>query len=154
MNIIIGIDPDSREHGYAEYIDGNLDVLGSMPTTRIVERFIPLSDNDPDVFVHFSIENVCANNFIYARNEQEQYGKANQSIARKLGMVQQAQIELMRWIEFYGFSYELHKPQKGNWANNKAQFQKVTGWTKRSNEDTRSAAYFGYLALPTKRAIE
>ena len=29
--------------------------------------------------------------------------------------------------------------------NCKKQFEKVTGWTGRSNEDTRSAAYFGWL---------
>ena len=62
-----------------------------------------------------------------------------------IGRCQQSQVELMRLIDDRNVNYVLHKPQKGNWAKNKAQFEKVTGWTKRSNEDTRAAAYFGWL---------
>ena len=31
-------------------------------------------------------------------------------------------------------------------AEHKSKFEKITGWTGRSNEDTRSAAFFGFLA--------
>jgi len=31
------------------------------------------------------------------------------------------------------------------WKKDKKQFELVTKWTGRSNEDTRSAAYFGWL---------
>ncbi len=96
--------------------------------------------------VLFSIEDVCANNFVYARNS-----KGNKSVTSKIAMgigrCQQAQTELMRWLDYYNIEYVLHKPQKGNWAKNKAQFEKVTGWKGKSNVDTRSAAYFGWLAL-------
>ena len=52
-------------------------------------------------------------------------------------------------LDKFHIQYVLNRPQRGNWANNKAQFERVTGWTKRSNEDTRAAAYFGYLAVNT-----
>ena len=53
----------------------------------------------------------------------------------------------MQWLDSLGVPYKLHKPQKGNWAKDKARFEKVTGWKGRSNEDTRSAAYFGFLEI-------
>ena len=64
-----------------------------------------------------------------------------------IGRCQQSQSELMRFLDEYKIKYVLHKPQKNNWAKNKHQFEKVTGWVGRSNEDTRSAAYFGFLGL-------
>jgi hypothetical protein len=41
-----------------------------------------------------------------------------------------------------------HKVSK-KWkdAAGKKEFERVTGWKGRSNEDTRSAAYFGYLGV-------
>lgn len=138
--LVVGIDPDSDRHGVAFYRDGELTGLGMMRRVEILEdiRFLP--------GLIVSIEDVCANNFIYTRNNKgsrEVHGK----VALSVGRCQQAQTELMRDLEHYGISFVLHKPQKGNWAKNKAQFEKVTGWKARSNEDTRSAAYFGYLAL-------
>ncbi len=93
-----------------------------------------------------SIENVMTNKFMYARNNHS--SKAAQSkIAIGVGRCQQAQVELARALERHEIPYVLHNPTKGNWANNKALFERQTGWTGRSNADTRSAAYFGYLAL-------
>ena len=94
--------------------------------------------------VLFSIEDVCANNFIYTRNQQQ-----NKALAAKVGMsvgrCQQSQKELMRLLDHYEIPYKLHKPQRGNFAKDKQKFQTLTGWTERSNEDQRSAAYFGLL---------
>ena len=57
------------------------------------------------------------------------------------------QAEIMRELDSRGIPYELHKPSGGNWADNKVRFERVTGWKGRSNPETRSAAYFGYLAV-------
>jgi len=142
--IVVGIDPDSERHGVAYYFDGVLCYLEMMNTVGIFDKILK-SNFGIDQYI-FSIENVMANQFVYARNRKG--STANQSkIAMHIGRCQQAQVELMRWLDHYGIPYVLHKPQKGNWADNKAQFEKVTGWTKQSNADTRSAAYFGYLAL-------
>lgn len=143
---IIGIDPDSEKHGIAIYDEnGTLINCKTDTTIKIVSVIIPLIKGINEE-IHFSIEDVNSQNFIYGRNE-----KKNKNVERKVGMgvakCQQAQIELIRWLEHYGITYELHKPQSGNWAKNKAVFQSVTGWKGRSSEDARSAAYFGYLAL-------
>lgn len=85
-----------------------------------------------------------ANQFVYSRNQKA--SKAAQSkVAMHIGRCQQVQIEIMQWLDALGVPYKLHKPQKGNWAKDKAMFERVTGWKGRSNEDTRSAAYFGFL---------
>ena len=68
------------------------------------------------------------------------------SIARRLGMVQQSQSELERMLIRFNIVPTKHKISK-MWKKDKAQFEKVTGWTGRSNEDTRSAAYFGFLGI-------
>ena len=138
-NLVIGIDPDSDKHGVAIYRDGVLEDLARFNTIELLN--IIQYDS-----VLFSIEDVMANQFIYSRNQHS--SKAAQSkIAMHIGRCQQAQVELMRWLDHTCNKYELHKPTKNNWAKNKPMFKKATGWTKKSNEDTRSAAYFGYLAL-------
>lgn len=138
--IVIGVDPDSKKHGIAIYKDGKLVELNEWGIVELIENSHTLRGN-----VLFSIEDVASQNFVYARNVNSKAVQSN--IAMKVGRCQQSQIEFQRMLDHLGFKYVLHKPQKGNWAKNKANFERITGWTKRSNEDTRSAAYFGFLAI-------
>ena len=139
--IVIGVDPDSKKHGIAIYRDGKLSSLSEWGIPELIAEM----PNDPSNYeeILFSIEDVASQNFVYARNVNSKAVQSN--IAMKVGRCQQAQIEFQRMLDHLGFKYVLHKPQKGNWAKNKANFERITGWTKRSNEDTRSAAYFGFL---------
>jgi hypothetical protein len=140
FSTVIGVDPDTEKHGIATYTDEKLENLQNLNTIEIVENFRFLND------AVFSIENTLANNFIYGRNRTKN-NLVNQKIMLNVGRCQQSQIELMRWLDYYGMPYILNAPAKGNWADNEEQFKRITGWSKRSNKDTRSAAYFGYLAL-------
>lgn len=144
MQIVIGIDPDSKAHGVAVYEDGILRSLFEMSLGEVIE--FCLSELWDKNNVLLGIEDVKANKFIYARNA---HGNKNilANIATKVGRNQQSQIELERELTRKGIKFVNFKPQKGNWAENKKQFEAVTGWKKRSNKDTRSAAFFGYLAL-------
>ena len=139
QNITIGVDPDSDGHGIAIYIDGKLAEL----TKWNLMDFIP---HAADSRIFFAIENVMANQFIYGRNV-----KANKTVQSKvamnIGRCQQAQVELEKVLKHHGAEYTLIKPMKGNWATDKAQFEKVTGWIGRSNADARSAAFMGFLGL-------
>lgn len=149
MGTVIGIDPDAEKHGVAVYENGKLIDLCMLTTVEIIMRFAPL---DPMRLadIKFSIENVMANQFVYARNVKE--SKAAQSkVAMHIGRCQQAQVELMRWLDHYEFTYALHKPQKGNWSDKRMIFENATGWAKQSNADTRAAAYFGFLELKNAR---
>ena len=143
MSIVIGGDPDSSKHGIAVYKNGCLVELDVMELSLIMHKFLFVTKYDDALW---AVEDVNNNKFVYGRNTHN--SKAAQSkIAMGVGKCQQAQVELIRMLDAYSMNYKLIKPQRGNWAKNKAQFEKVTGWTGRSNEDTRSAAWQGYLAL-------
>lgn len=137
--ITIGIDPDAKASGVAIFYHGKLITLKNCTTVEIVSE---IKNKACDVLV--SIEDVMANQFVYARNQQASKS-AQSKVAMHIGRCQQVQIEIMQWLDALGVRYVLHKPQKGNWAKDKARFEKITGWKGRSNEDTRSAAYFGFL---------
>ena len=141
--IILGVDPDSKAHGIAVYADGVLVDLRCMALMQIIDYMIWKGD----VTVH--MEDVCANNAVFMKPKKSYSGKDLAEVkarSRTLGMVQQSQIELERVCEYYKIKVVKHKISK-MWKKDKAQFEKVTGWKGRSNEDTRSAAYFGYLGL-------
>jgi hypothetical protein len=137
MNIIIGIDPDSKAHGVAIYVNGDLAELHNLTLVEML-KYIPITEN---TIIH--MEDVCANNGIFRTGNNK---KIQMSIARRLGMVQQSQAELERLFKYHEIKVVKHKISK-KWKKEKAEFEKVTGWTGRSNEDTRSAAYFGFLGL-------
>jgi hypothetical protein len=137
--IIVGVDPDSKYHGIAIYKNRELTDLKMWQLNDIID-FIEKND------CIFSIENVLANKFVYARNNKGNKAVTSK-IAMSIGRCQQAQEELTRMLNHHGVPFMLTKPTKKNWAKDKKMFEAITGWTERSNEDTRSAAYFGYLAL-------
>lgn len=144
FDAVIGIDPDAVRHGVAIYINGKLYELKMMNTPELIIDFIPSIQDTHRI--KLSIEDVCANKFVYAQKMKGNKSVTSQ-IGIRVGMVQQAQIELMRWLDRYLMAYELHKPQAGNWADKRELFERITGWKGQSNADTRAAAYFGYLAL-------
>lgn len=140
--IVIGCDPDADGNWYAIYINGKLEQMIQWQLTDVIKYI--LDSKMAKVDLVFSIENVMVNTFVYSRNVQS--SKAAQSkIAMGIGRCQQAQVELQRVLDHYEITYQLVKPTRDNWAKDKARFEKVTGWSGRSNADGRSAAYFGYL---------
>jgi len=141
--IIIGIDPDSKAHGVAIYENGKLITLCSMELMRLLFDLRAYSASCFDLTVH--IEDVCANNAAFHKSGVKN-ARAATAINRSIGKCQQAQIELERACAWYKIKVVKHKISSA-WKKNKSQFEKITGWTGRSNEDTRSAAYFGWLGL-------
>lgn len=145
---IIGIDPDSDKHGVAVYQDGELIHLKSMQLLAIkdfINKEMPVIDLD-NVEIH--IEDVCANNAAFKKRGVKN-PKAGTAVNRGVGKCQQSQIELERLFDYYEIKVVKHKISK-QWKDaehGKGLFEKVTGWKGRSNEDTRSAAYFGYLGV-------
>lgn len=145
--IVIGIDPDSEAHGIAIYRNGKLEQLEKWNISGLITF---LSGQDDLSNILFSIENVMKNQFVYARNRHGSKS-AQSKIAMHIGRCQQSQVELQRVLSHFGVKFVLHSPTGKNWNNQKALFEKVTGWNKRSNDDTRSAAYMGYLALSNRQ---
>ena len=142
-DFIIGIDPDAKKYGVAVYQKGKLTTLSGLDTVQMVDyiRNINVGDYDPV----FAIENVKVNSFIYGRNQKNSQA-INGRVAQNVGMCKHAQTVAEQFIEDSGYEIIRIKPQGGNWAKRRQHFEVVTGWNKQSNEDTRSAAYFGYMA--------
>lgn len=140
---IIGIDPDSKAHGVASYDCGELLSLKSMTLLQLQEKLLALKKLPGFDEVEIHMENVCANNAVFRGGHSV---KVQQSLARRLGICQQSQVEIERLAESMGVPVVHHKISK-KWKDQsgKAEFERLTGWTGRSNEDTRSAAYFGFL---------
>jgi len=145
MKYIIGIDPDSSAHGVAIYEDGKLKELNQWALPEIITFLTQIQSKDDCLF---SIEDMKAKKCVYKQHSAKKV-RPQGEIGRRLGMCQQSQIELERMLTTLEIPFKLIKPQSGNWADTKlkSQFEKLTGWNKRSNADTRSAAFFGYLAL-------
>ena len=136
---VIGIDPDSDKHGVALYVDGQLLKLWNVNLIDFMDSILKFN-----LDATFHIEDVCANNATFAKVGVKN-ARANQAVARGVGKCQQAQVELMRVLDHYGVKYRRHKISK-KWKKGD-EFKRVTGWKGRSNEETRSAAYFGYIGL-------
>ena len=137
--IIIGIDPDSKAHGVAVYIDGKLTGLNCLTLVEIVKMIPQWQELNKNV--EFHMEDVCANNAVFRVGDNKKVAGA---MGRSIGKVQQSQVELERFLASFLIFPVKHKISK-MWKKDKAQFEKVTGWSGRSNEDTRSASYFGWL---------
>jgi len=139
--IIIGIDPDSKAHGVAVYVDGKLSRLECLTLYWFMDALDFYSDVDNDIEIH--IEDVCAMNAVF-RQRQGSNQAINMKMANNIGKCQQSQIELERLIHHRAIKIVKHKISK-MWKKDKRQFELVTDWSGQSNEDTRSAAYFGWL---------
>lgn len=140
--VIIGIDPDSKAHGVAVYLDGELIELKSMPLMKfmsLIKHYLGCVDS---VVAH--IEDVSAVSAAFNARDRKTNINVKLKMAQHIGMCKQSQIELERLFEWLEVKVVKHKISK-MWKKDKAQFEKVTGWNGRSNEDTRSAAYFGWL---------
>tara|TARA_R110000851_G_scaffold5947_2_gene24141 strand:- start:129 stop:557 length:429 start_codon:yes stop_codon:yes gene_type:complete len=139
MKLIIGIDPDSKAHGVAVYDDKELIDLRNMTLMQIIDYTTWCGD----ITIH--IEDVNAMSAVFAqRTKARGNASVHMKMANSVGKCQQSQIELERFFEHKGIKVVKHKISK-MWKKDRKQFEIVTGWTKQSNEDTRSAAYFGYL---------
>lgn len=147
MSVVIGCDPDSAGFPIARYVRGKLQTLEVLSVVQFCEMFRE-QHSRPDLFV---IEDVMSQTFRYSRTDGRFKGKSMQEavaiafrMGQGLGKCMHGQQIAMEIAEHYGVPVIAIRPTKGNWAKDKVRFEAATGWTSRSNADTRSAAYFGY----------
>ena len=141
MHIDIGIDPDSNSHGCAIAINKKLTTLVNMTLVEVMQFIV----NHKDHKITFHIEDVTKQNSIFKKDGVKS-AKADKEVARSVGMMQQSFKELVRVIEHVRPDatiklYPLSKRWKKS-AEGKPRLEQVWGYTGKSNEDTRSAAYF------------
>ena len=148
---IIGIDPDSSKHGVAIYKDSVLEDLLMNDLMSLMDNIVTIRGRiDFYATIEVHIENVCGQNAAFAKKGVAN-SRAGTAVNRSVGKCQQAQLEVERLCEYLGVPVVKHGISK-QWkdANGKKVFERVTGWTGRSNEDSRSAAFMGYLGVTSK----
>ena len=141
----IGIDPDSGKHGVALYENETLVSLNNFTLLQLRDFLLAFFGNDfSSLQIHIE-DNASVKSAYTAKNKRGESLAVKLNIAQKIGMVKQAQIELERMLKELGIKV-VHRKQSKRWksAAEVEMFKSATGWTSRSNEDTRSAAYFGY----------
>ena len=137
--LTIGCDPDVDGKGFAIY-EGK--VLIKFETLSLIQLYGFIEDLRCHYFtehIELHIEDLHSNKGCWTGG-----GSGG---ARKVGRCEQMQLEVERVFEHFGIKIVRYKVSS-KWKKGPAelnQFQKLTGWTTRTNEDKRSAAYFGYL---------
>ena len=111
---------------------------------ELYELLLSLKE-DGGVIVH--IEDVYSQRGVWhnENGSKKSFGKTSQNV----GLCKWAQIEVERMCEHVGVEVVRHKVSS-TWkkaGTQEQQFKRCTGWTKRSNEDKRSAAWMAYQAL-------
>ena len=136
---VIGVDPDCKKSGVATFKDGELMCLDNL---SLIEFFDFCSKLRKEVVIVIEDGNQISG--LYHRNTN-QNKLVQHKISERVGANKQRATDLIEIAKHYGITVIAQKPRKGNWADKKPMFEKVTGWKKQSNPETRSAAFFGYM---------
>jgi len=160
MSKVFAIDPDTKKSGGAMYEDGKLTGLLNFTLSEYIEM-LPLLAQEEAVI---AIEDANLIDAIYAdkvnrkpRNlTPQQWERVKLKKAQNVGMIKRQCSVMIELAKAYGVEVKPYKARRGNWAgntktvNNKqgaALLKKHTGWSKASNNETRSAAFFGWIHL-------
>ena len=149
--IILGIDPDSNKSGVAVYSSGvliKLECMTLMKFHNFLNENTRIFAEPPELHIENVNGNRCSSfNWIKKGKPKPILDKINGKISEGVGKCKQAQVEIERVAEYFGFKI-VHHNVSSKWKDahdGKRQFEMVTKWKKQSNPDSRSAAYFGFL---------
>ncbi|MGL3036255.1 hypothetical protein [Acinetobacter baumannii] len=129
--IIIGIDPDLEKSGVA--ILGNDLQLKNLTFPETVELFRNEQDSIKKVVIEAGWENKKANFRVDGGHSRQ----VNEQIARRVGMNHATGILLAEIAQALGLAVLLVKPTKSKL--NADEFNKITGWQGRTNQEQRDA---------------
>jgi hypothetical protein len=147
--LIIGVDPDVDGKGFAIYEDGVLIELNTISLIDLNLRIDRIINNFPLLDMELHIEDLCANKSSSFSHRRDDPPGVKYKKSESVGRCKQMQIEVEKVAEHFDIKIVRHKVSS-RWKKGPAalkEFERVTGWKGRSNEDTRSAAYFGYLGV-------
>ena len=146
--LIIGCDPDVDGKGFAMYEDGVLTEINAMSLIELTRRFQCMISDFPLIDIELHIEDVNGNKSSSFNHNAKQSKQVQNKISESVGRCKQMQLEVEKIAEHFDIKI-VRYPVSSQWKNSagKKEFERVTGWKGRSNEDTRSAAYFGYLGV-------
>ncbi|HAB71517.1 MAG TPA: hypothetical protein DCE34_11750 [Acinetobacter nosocomialis] len=129
--IIIGIDPDLEKSGVA--ILGNDLQLKNLTFPETVELFRNEQDSIKKVVIEAGWKNKKANFRVGGGHSRQ----VNEQIARRIGMNHATGILLAEIAQALGLAVLLVKPTKSKL--NADEFNKITGWQGRTNQEQRDA---------------
>ena len=142
--VVIGIDPDMIASGVAViYGPENLRKIHSLNSVKLfaLADFVKSVGRVQDVIV--KIEDVEANKGLFA-SRQNNNKAVSIKIAMSVGKVQATTHHIRELLESAGYTVKMVTPLKGavkQQAKKDAEyFNKLTGWSGRSNADQRDAA--------------
>ncbi len=136
--ITIGIDPDLKASGVAVVAGGE---LISLHNKKFCELLGWLSQWDKSA-VLIKLENPEANKGLFAAHSNKNKAVSIR-VATNVGQVMAVARLLHEMLEHNGYTVKLVSPLKGaakKCKDDAEYFNKVTGWTGRSNADQRDAA--------------
>lgn len=147
VDFVIGVDPASTKgHALATYKNGK---LVDLRMSNLMDSYEYLKELKETGTVKVHIEAPSNNKAVWHANgddnSKKSYGQASQRVA----MCKWAQIEFERMCDHIGVSFKRHR-NSSKWkkpGGPKNEFERVTGWKGRTNEDKRSAAWFGYIGV-------
>jgi len=147
MKLVLGIDPDSDKHGIAVYRNGALSELLNLNTIQLYKHITEhekVALKRGEIEIH--MENPKGNNSSAFSHRPSDPQGVKFKKSEGVGRVKQAQHSIEQMAEELGIEVKLYRNSSA-WkkGSDKKLFERATGWTGRSNEETRSAAYFGKL---------
>lgn len=150
--VIIGIDPDSSKYGISVYRSG---VLCELLNMNIIELYIHLTKHEKVALrageIEIHMENPKGNSSSSFNHKHNMPQAAKFKISESVGMVKQSQNAIEQMAEILNIPVLLHRNSSAWKKGTQAElFKRVTVWKGRSNEETRSAAYFGWLGSKTR----
>ena len=142
--VIIGIDPDSNKSGWSVFKDGKLICVTCKTLVEIIEYFNGASKLDIELHIE-NVNGISSNAFSVNRKDPL---PVKLKKAEHVGKCKQAQIEIERIAEHFGIKVVRHGVSK-MWKDSKIGKAALAGlgWDGQSNEDSRSACYFGHLGV-------
>lgn len=156
--IQIGIDPDIEKPGLAIIERGQ---LVSVRSIKIPDLFDLIAQHSARPDVVFFVEDVNADSATYYRHRPgaENAQAVQNKISQHVGMCKGAAIMICAVINHYKCQLVMIKPKARAFkaAKNEAElFAKLTGWTGRTNQDSRDAAMliFSFLEKDKKTKQE
>lgn len=139
----IGIDPDLHKNGVAIMEDGKYTRLTVMSFPTLLELF---EEHTMDPGVLFVVEDVNRHKPTFFKKGVKGQSALNK-VSQNIGMVKGVGTKIIEMLQHHHCHYELVDPMKGMLKRTKedrALFERLTGWTGKSNPDNRDAAMLIY----------
>lgn len=144
----IGVDPDSESNGVAVYKNKQLIELVNMNTAEFTMYIAESMAVSPHFRPVIHIEDVCGTSAVFKhRFKPGEKLESKLMKAQNLGMCKQAQRAIEQVACMFNLEVVKHR-LSSSWKDSKhgrEALKRCTGWAGKSNADTRSAAFFGYV---------